>query len=202
MSTNNTGGNESNGIDHTDEGTLRQLYLEERMSIIDMAKMSDVTPRAIRYWMDKYGIETRDCHRQQEIESSREPAPLFTGSYGYQLMSLPKSGPVKVSRMVAIAEYGLENVAENHVHHKNGVKWLDYPDNIEVLGPGEHLEKHQTGEDNNRAKLNEQDVKEILRLLRDTQMSQREIAEMYGVDQTTISDIHLGRNWSWVEIEP
>jgi transposase-like protein len=32
-----------------------------------------------------------------------------------------------------------------HIHHKNGVKWLNNPENLEVLSASEHLEKHSDG---------------------------------------------------------
>lgn len=59
---------------------------------------------------------------------------------------------------------------------------------------------HRRGERQPRSKLTERDVHEI----RATKgkVSQREIAAKFGVNQTTISHIHAGRIWAWLETGP
>lgn len=47
-----------------------------------------------------------------------------------------------VHRLVAVAEYGFDAVAGNHVHHKNGIQWDNRPDNIEVKAEKDHLADH------------------------------------------------------------
>jgi len=43
-----------------------------------------------------------------------------------------------IHRLVAVAEYGVEAVAGNVVHHKNGVRFDNRPDNLEVLSNADH----------------------------------------------------------------
>lgn len=45
------------------------------------------------------------------------------------------------------------------------------------------------------AKLTEEEVKEIIKLLREKKMTALKIAEKYNVAPNTISDIKLGRTW-------
>jgi hypothetical protein len=49
---------------------------------------------------------------------------------------------VYVHRLLAVAENGFEALNGNHVHHKNGIKWDNRPENIEVLSPSEHARTH------------------------------------------------------------
>jgi hypothetical protein len=46
-------------------------------------------------------------------------------------------------RLLALVDNEIEEVVNNHVHHKNGVKWDNRRGNIEVLSASEHARKHQ-----------------------------------------------------------
>lgn len=48
-------------------------------------------------------------------------------------------------------------------------------------------------------KLSEEDVREIRRHLEVCSLNQEEIADLFGVEKSTISRIKRGRNWSWLE---
>jgi len=47
-----------------------------------------------------------------------------------------------VHRLLAISEFGVEEVAGNHVHHKNKIPWDNRPENIEVKNEKQHLGDH------------------------------------------------------------
>ena len=57
------------------------------------------------------------------------------------------------------------------------------------------------GEDHGQHKLKEEEVLEIKSMLREGKLSQRIIAEKYGVHQVAISHIKLGATWSWLKDE-
>jgi len=63
----------------------------------------------------------------------------FHGSNGYKMF---RGGDncdyVPIHRLVAVAEYGVDEVKEKHIHHKNGVKWDNRPENLEPLSNSEH----------------------------------------------------------------
>jgi hypothetical protein len=58
-----------------------------------------------------------------------------------------------VHRLLAIAEYGTDPVAGNHVHHKNGIKWDNRPTNIEPVNHSEHARKHANKRDRSDGKF-------------------------------------------------
>lgn len=58
--------------------------------------------------------------------------------------------------------------------------------------------RQTNGEKNARAKLTDQDVREIRSLL-ETGISQRKIASIYGVHQIQVSRIKTGKRWSHVK---
>jgi hypothetical protein len=49
---------------------------------------------------------------------------------------------MKVHRLLAIAEHGIGAVKDKVVHHENGIKWDNRPENIEVMDETEHLRQH------------------------------------------------------------
>lgn len=59
------------------------------------------------------------------------------------------------------------------------------------------MSQAQSGENNPMAKLTEDDVREIKRLLHH-HITQDKIAHQFGITRTTVSHIKNGRYWSWV----
>ena len=60
----------------------------------------------------------------------------------------------------------------------------------------EKMSRKRRGEDNPAAKLTRPEVKDILSLLGEGRLTQREIAAIYGVSQGQISSIKRGMSWS------
>lgn len=49
---------------------------------------------------------------------------------------------VLVHRLLAVAEYGFDAVQNRVVHHSNGVKWDNRPENIEIKTMSDHQSDH------------------------------------------------------------
>lgn len=60
-------------------------------------------------------------------------------------------------------------------------------------------ERKSKGSQNGIAKLNEQQVAEIKDLFNNTKLTQQQIGDLFGVDQTTISLIKTGKHWKHVQ---
>jgi DNA-binding transcriptional regulator YiaG len=94
------------------------------------------------------------------------------------------------------------------VNHKDGNKMNAHPLNLElVTHAGNTLHsfrelgqkvKEQRGVKNTSAKLDEAKVLEIRSLCADRKLSQTVIAQMFGVTQRTVSEIHLRKTWRHV----
>lgn len=205
MSTNDSNGGKSDGsIDHTDEETLRRLYWDEGYSTVEISDMAGVYPSTINNQMEKNGIERRDKVEASIEKRRREYANYRVSPGGYPKWEAKYNGKgerVPVHRLLAVSEYGFESVCGNSVHHINNISWDNRPENIEVMDHAEHTKHHHRGEDNKQSKLREGEVREIKRLLENSDMSQNEIAERFNTTQTNISAINVGKAWTHVEIE-
>lgn len=96
------------------------------------------------------------------------------------------------------------------INHKNGNGEDNRPDNLEIVTASENVthairvlgakRKAQHGSKNASAKLTEDQVAQIKRLASLKSMPQRKIAEMFGVGQQTVANIHTGKTWTHVLI--
>jgi hypothetical protein len=121
-------------------------------------------------------------------------------SKGYFYVSLCKDAVVhnfRVHRLVAIAFIVNPN-NKSCINHKDGVKINNEPYNLEWCTYKENtrhkdrvLGKHVFGEKNGEAKLTEVDVIYI----RDSNLLQRELAEIFKVSRSQISRIKNKKSW-------
>lgn len=119
---------------------------------------------------------------------------------GYKTVNLKKGGTrhtFLVHRLVLINFKGI--ILNYQVNHKDGNKENNNLTNLEWMTGSENT-KHSVennlncyGEKHGGSKLKESEVKEIL--YGHKEMTQQEVAKIYGVAQTTISMIRTGINW-------
>jgi hypothetical protein len=149
---------------HKDEEWLQQKYVEEKRSTNDIADECGIGKSTVLYWLDKFGIERRsnqeavkeswkgaDKRREEigeifaEANTKRHPF-VFTKKSGYVLVGSGDgdggSDLVRLHRLLAVAKYGIEDVEDKVVHHKNRVKWDNRPENIELMDADEHSRHH------------------------------------------------------------
>jgi len=145
------------------------------------AHVHHLTPRSEGGSDDPENLETlcRDCHGDEHDErgvapdmddtsafgSQLENHPNWKGgrtvtSHGYVLVKRPdhpdadSRGYVYEHRLVAEEKLGRRLDSDEHVHHKNGDKQDNSPENIEVYHETEHRVEHRD-EDSNRRKPGE-----------------------------------------------
>jgi hypothetical protein len=106
-----------------------------------------------------------------------------------------------VHRLLAIAEFGFDEVSGSVVHHKSNIPWDNRPENIEVMSKSEHHSLHSKGRENSQSKLTKHEVKEIKRLLEGSDKTHKEIGDAYGVSDAAITLISQGKTWSHIEVE-
>lgn len=95
------------------------------------------------------------------------------------------------------------------INHIDGDKRNNAPSNLELVTHQQNAQhchthlspkkKDQRGEKNSSAVVTEAQVGQIREMWRVRAMSQREIAAMFGITQSTVSAIVLRKNWSHVQ---
>lgn len=127
---------------YRDEDTLRRLYHGEGLKAEEVASRLNCSSGTVLNWMEKLGVDRRP---RGGFRVMKQRVPFGTGGQGYErweLSDLGEKTTIQVHRLVAVAEYGLEEVAGKDVHHKNGIGWDNRPENIEVLDRAEHSSVH------------------------------------------------------------
>jgi DNA-binding XRE family transcriptional regulator len=131
------------------------------------------------------------------------------GVYCPDHLAANNRGYVLRSRIVMEAYLGRDLSSSEHVHHKNGNKLDDRIENLEILSRKEHTKEHWKnyskrlyesrvrGEAHHLAKLTFGKVVKI-RKLYSKGVTQRKLAEMYGVSRRTIRSVLKKRTWKHV----
>lgn len=109
----------------------------------------------------------------------------------------------KRHRLVAMVFLEKKSKDQTQVNHKNGIRTDNRVCNLEWCTPKEnirhawdtHLATPKTGSKSNFAKLNEEQVLEIAKLLEQGNIQQKDIAKLYNVHKATISSIKKRKNW-------
>lgn len=118
--------------------TIRR-YLQdfEQRGLIARRRTEDGYPDPVQRTADKTAV-------QSKTEEKRSEAATFcmVGGYEYAVCTLNQSDSIPIHRLVAVAEYGTEVVAESEIHHKNGIKWDNRPSNLEPLDKKAHAQLH------------------------------------------------------------
>lgn len=132
------GGNPPEKTPWRDAELLREWYVEKGLSQREIAEAWGCSQKNIYKWLHRHGIETRPPSRDL-------PVHYFTHEDGYELWKHDRSDEihyVRVHRLLAVAEYGFEEVAGKEIHHKNKIKWDNRPENIVPLTVSEHRQVH------------------------------------------------------------
>jgi transposase len=128
---------------------LHNLYVVQKMSDNEIADIFNVSRKTIQYWRNKHDIDgITDKER-----SRYNPATFYIDGEGYEQwnngtgQNEDGGQSVRVHRLVAVAEHGIESVKNKSVHHKNGFKRDNRPENLEIVSQSEHLTKHKESGD-------------------------------------------------------
>ena len=129
---------------YQDKENLRKLHWKDGLSLRKIGEKYDMSHRTIGYWFDKHNLPRRGVGG--EFPYARyQISHDHSDSAGYAIWRTKHKGKdfrVKVHRLLAVSEFGFEAVEGMVVHHKNGIKWDNRPDNIELMTNEEHARLH------------------------------------------------------------
>lgn len=135
--------NTGHGEKWHDEETLRKHYVEMEKSSYELAAEWGCDSKTVRNWLERYGIDRREAAYYNRVEY----ANYKTGDDGYSRWQLyvakNHQTSIMVHRLAAVAWHGFDEVKGMHVHHKNGVKWDNREENLDLVSPQEHIKMHQ-----------------------------------------------------------
>lgn len=155
---------------------LQELYVEKRLSAREIGEILDCGHTTLFYWMDKYGIETRD--------QSNLPPRITTSGNGYEIarsMTNGKVESVSIHRLLAVSEYGFDDIKGKDVHHKNGIKWDNRLENITVLDESKHKRLHIENQNEKKPYTDKETLKKLYQ-----NMSRKELADEFGCTEGVI----------------
>jgi transposase-like protein len=131
-----------NDAPYKDKESLYTEYVVNGRTSEELANEWECDQTTILNWLDKFGIERRQTGdwQTQGYASYFMSDDSYMRWMDYEKPSRGKSIPVH--RLIAVAEWGVDAVKDNHIHHKNGIKWDNRVENLEIVTPSEHAKMH------------------------------------------------------------
>lgn len=123
-----------------DPEILRRLYWDEGRSAREIANRLGCSKEPVDRAMRDHGIP----HRRPDWE---RPPGFGTDYLGYERWRHQIDGTkysVSVHRLLAVAEFGFDAVADMQIHHMNSIPWDNRPSNIELLSIEDHTRLHHS----------------------------------------------------------
>lgn len=143
-------------------------------------------------------------HVMGDVWSPLAPVPTSGGYRQITLVSLGGKHVVRPLHQLVLTAFAGPAPKGMEPRHGNGVRFDNRRENLTW---GTHVEneadKHlhgtaPVGEKNPSARLGEDDVREIRRMM-GMGVSKKQIAAQFGVTATSIYHISTGRNWGWLK---
>lgn len=191
---------------------MYELYRSKGVSPAIFFMPKDIGPEEYRYIEGKHVTNIQEerymvSNYGNIIDLNRGLSPVYLDQEGYSICYLMRNDGTainkKLHRMVMMVFNPNPNFAHLQVNHMDGnpsnnmlynLEWTSGKENSDhAMLRGLHK---MSGEDNPNGKLTREQVNEICALIETGKYYDTEIAKMYNVSYTNISDIHKGKIWT------
>jgi biotin operon repressor len=165
-----------------DEEYLRKEYLDKRKSTPQIAEECGCSDVTVQNALKDHGIE-----RRKNIDYDHVTSPGISVNYknerGYRVLTASNCGgespdKVYVHRFLMLMEHDPDEISGKHVHHKNGCKFDNRIENLELKDPSEHHIDHKDGVSDFERRL--------CAALYEQGITAREIGEILGYSRQTV----------------
>jgi len=130
------------GTEWKDAERLERLYWDEGLTLEEIGNELGCSASTVAGWMERFNID------REKIPEEKPPLHRWNRQ-GYEEVKTKVDGTsysVRIHRLIAVAHGMLEpsefRESEIHIHHKNGVRWDNRPDNLERKTKSEHHTHH------------------------------------------------------------
>ena len=120
-----------------DADLLYDLYWNQDMTQRQIADELDCSPSNISRWMNRLDVSSREHITVSHHIEERD------GDLCYEKWNNNETS-VLVHRLLAVAEYGFEEVCDKVVHHANTFKFDNRPENLELMSRSKHTSMHNS----------------------------------------------------------
>ena len=168
--------------EYKDPDTLRELYWEKEMTLSDISEKLDCGLTTVYKWMKQHDIPRRKS--KQEIEPRPRTLPSSDTNPGYEVIR-HNGESLLHHRLIAVAEYGFDEIVGRDVHHQNGIRWDNRTSNLELLEHGEHSSLHRLNE-HDEAPWRDEEV--LRKYYVEQKWPTTKIAEEWGCSSSTIHE--------------
>jgi len=127
--------------DYKDSEYGRRAYWQEGKTLKEIGGECGCAGTTVGKWRAREGRKRRGSGRGGDKEGSITLSHIRSYEV-FQTRVDYEAKQIYHHRLLAVAEYGFEEVCQNVVHHENGIEWDNRPGNIQLLGDSEHKSMH------------------------------------------------------------
>ena len=149
------------------------------------------------------------CIKVNDIGCLRVLPEVLKANSNDYLQVFYKNKNIKLCRLIALEKYGDNAMKGLETHHDCHNPFCINPDHLsygthkknmqDKVKAGRAYTGEHKGEKGGLAKLTDLEVKEIKKLLRQKKLTNREIAQKFGVSDSCIAHIKSGRCWNHIK---